>query len=340
MEETGETFGCVGRAGSVKKMRDSYGREIDYMRISITDRCNLRCKYCMPKGISWLPQEEILTLEEIRDVCSQAASIGIRKIKVTGGEPLVRRGCPALVSMLKQVPGICQVTLTTNGVLLKEYVQELAEAGLDGMNVSLDTLDEETYAAITGTAALPNVLEGLRETEKYGIPTKINAVLQKGVNEDEWRTLAELARDRKVDVRFIEMMPIGYGKGYEPVSNRILLERMKEFYGELQPESRIHGNGPAAYYRIPGFQGCIGVISPIHGKFCSHCNRIRMTATGQLKSCLCYDSTVSVKEAVRQGNQEEVKRLLMEAITGKQREHCFDHRETITEYKEMARIGG
>lgn len=321
-------------------MIDQYGRTIDYMRVSITDRCNLRCKYCMPEDIEWLPMDEILTLEEIADICRQAAMLGIRKIKVTGGEPLVRKGCIDLIKMLKSLPGIEQVTLTTNGVLLAPCAKALFENGLDAVNVSLDTLDAEKYARITGFHALEDVLNGIEEMTKYSVPLKINAVLQHGRNEDDWQQLIEFARERAIDVRFIEMMPIGYGKDFEPVSNTVLLQKLRDFYGMMEPDKRSHGNGPAVYYRIPGFQGSIGFISAVHGKFCSQCNRIRLTSTGQIKPCLCYGRSISIKEAVRSGDKKEMEQLLMQAVISKPDGHCFDNPATITEKQEMAKIGG
>lgn len=321
-------------------MRDHFERTIDYMRVSITDRCNLRCRYCMPEGIEWLPMDEILTLEEIVEICRQASLAGIRKIKITGGEPLVRKGCAELIGMLKVIPGIEQVTLTTNGVLLAQYADELYQKGLDAVNVSLDTLDAAKYKEITGFDALHDVLRGISEIEKYPIPLKINTVLQNGKNEEDWQEIVELARDRALDVRFIEMMPIGHGRDFEVVSNLELLQKLKDRYGTVLPESKIHGNGPAAYYHIPHFQGSIGFISAVHGKFCSQCNRIRLTSVGQIKPCLCYEESISVKEAVRNGQTEEIRRLIMKAVMNKPSGHCFENTATVTEKQEMAKIGG
>lgn len=321
-------------------MRDGFGREIDYMRISITDRCNLRCRYCMPDGIPWIPMEEILTYEEITAVAGEAAKRGIQKIKVTGGEPLVRRGCPELVGMLKKVPGIKQVTLTTNGVLLSGYAKKLQENGLDAVNVSLDTLRPERFQEITGSDRLSEVFEGIDAALACGLPLKINTVLQSGKNEDEWMDLAGLAEDRKLDVRFIEMMPIGSGGQFEPVSNEDIFQRLKERFGDLSADEKKHGNGPAVYYRIPGFSGSVGFISAVHGKFCGSCNRIRMTSTGGIKPCLCFDEEISVREAVRSGNLGEVRRLLSLAVGKKPECHHFEDREQITERRKMSRIGG
>ena len=193
-------------------MKDQYGRIIDYMRISITDRCNLRCRYCMPEGVELVSMKNILSYEEIEMVCQAAAKAGIRKFKITGGEPLVRLGCPELIGKIKKIPGVEQVTMTTNGVLLFKYLPELLKNGLDAVNISLDTLDRERYQVITGRDELFRVLESVDQAVDAGIPVKINSVLQKGMNEDEFLALARLTLEKKLDVRFIEMMPIGLGK--------------------------------------------------------------------------------------------------------------------------------
>lgn len=320
-------------------MIDCYGRVIDYMRVSITDRCNLRCRYCMPNGIKWIPMEEILTMEEIVTVCSQAAKLGINKIRVTGGEPLVRLGCVELIRMLKEVSGISQVAITTNGVLLAKYADELYEAGIDAINISLDTLDRAEYRKITGFDALSDVLAGIDAVNKYNIPVKINTVLQENEKET-YVKLANLAKNRPLDIRFIELMPIGYGKNYKPVSNEVVLQGLREIYGELELDKAVHGNGPAVYYKIPNFKGGVGFISAIHGKFCNECNRIRLTSTGHLKPCLCYADGISVKEAVRSGQCEEVKNLIAKAVMEKPEGHSFEEVGLVTEHGEMAKIGG
>ncbi|MCI9545482.1 MAG: GTP 3',8-cyclase MoaA [Lachnospiraceae bacterium] len=320
---------------------DPYGRSIDYMRVSIIDRCNLRCRYCIPEGIEWLPPNEILTLEEIAGICRQAAAIGIRKIKITGGEPLIRKGCMDLIHMIKSIPDIEQVTLTTNGTLLASYAKRLHQEGLDAVNVSLDTLNREKYAKITGYDGLADALSGISEIEKYKIPLKINSVLQRGVNDEDWQELAQMAKDRNINVRFIEMMPIGHGKQFESISNEDILAKIQARYGPVEKVQKSLGNGPASYIHIPGFRGDIGFISAIHGKFCHACNRIRLTATGQLKPCLCYEDHISLKEAIRGGSPEEVQRLLLAAIDQKPAGHCFNqNQEMITEKQEMAQIGG
>lgn len=320
-------------------LTDQYGRVINYMRVSITDRCNLRCRYCMPDGITCIPMEEILTLEETAQVCRQAAALGISRIKVTGGEPLVRLGCIELIRMLKAVPGIAQVTLTTNGVLLEKYADALCEAGISAVNVSLDTLDAAEYREITGFDAFESVMRGISAVSAHRIPVKINSVLHKE-QEEAYVKLAELAKDRPVSVRFIEMMPIGYGRNYKPVSNKAIFQGLEEHFGALTADETVHGNGPAVYYKIPGFWGSIGFISAIHGKFCGSCNRIRLTPAGQLKPCLCYGDGISIKEAVRGGQWQEVRSLIAEAVMKKPAGHAFDDRAAVTEHREMARIGG
>lgn len=327
-------------------MKDQYGRTIDYMRISITDRCNLRCRYCMPDGVELVSMGEILTYEEIERVCRAAALEGIKKFKITGGEPLVRKGCVDFVKRLKEIPGIEQVTLTTNGVILGEYAKELAKAGLDGVNISLDSLDAGHYQWITGRDELGSVLKGIEAALDNGLKTKINVVLQKEINETEWEPLAELAKEKPLDVRFIEMMPIGYGKAFSPVYNEELLQMLRKKYPQLKSDSTVHGNGPAQYIKIPGFKGSIGFISAIHGKFCKDCNRIRLTSQGELKPCLCYGESYDLREALRRGcaeseeNLKGIREILREAVTRKPKQHCFDQLKNITEEKRMVQIGG
>ena len=259
-------------------MKDRYNRTIDYMRISITDRCNLRCTYCMPQEITLTSMENILTYEEILRICNAAVELGITRFKVTGGEPLVRKGCVTLIREMKRIPGIEQVTMTTNGVLLGQYLEELISAGIDGINISLDTLDADRYERITGKNELSAVMENIGRAINSGIRVKLNAVLQNGVNEDEWEHIALLARMNRLDVRFIEMMPIGFGKNCRGVSGRELFEKMKTRWPDLETVEDIHGNGPAVYYHVPGWKGSIGLINAIHGKFCASCNRIRLTS--------------------------------------------------------------
>lgn len=314
------------------------------MRISITDRCNLRCRYCMPEGIEKAPMGELLTYEEIIRVCHGAVRAGIRKLKVTGGEPLVRSGCPGLVKELKSITGIEQVTMTTNGVLLKKFLPELVENGLDAVNISLDTLDRDTYRQITGKDELMQVTGGIREATESGIRVKVNAVLQKGVNEEEWKDLAELTKRYPLDVRFIEMMPIGHGKGYEVIYNEDVLAKIKDWEPGLCEDISEHGNGPSVYWRIPGAKGSIGFISAIHGKFCGSCNRIRLTSMGMLKPCLCFGDSLDIRKVLRNTGQGNIDELLYQAvretIVMKPARHRFEVSDAVTEQKQMVQIGG
>ena len=323
-------------------LKDSFGRTIDYLRISVTDRCNLRCRYCMPEDIERLPMEEILTYEEIAFVCGQAAALGIDRYRITGGEPLVRKGCPALVSMLKKIPGVRQVTLTTNGILLSDYLDELLEAGIDAVNVSLDTLDREQYKAITGRDGLEKALASVRQAAGK-LPVRINCVVQRGLNEDAPERLAALARELPLDVRFIELMPLGAARDLQTVPNGEVLRTLEERYGKSAEDPEARGNGPAVYRRLEGFSGRIGFISAVHGKFCGSCNRLRLTSTGELKPCLCYGDVIPLREILRDGRGEKGERIrekIREAVRSKPAAHCFERRTEITEQRKMAQIGG
>ena len=356
-------------------MLDHNGREIDYLRISVTDRCNLRCRYCMPDGIKCLPMPEILTYEEICAIAETAAELGIRHIKLTGGEPLVRRGVISLVEKLKAVPGIETVTMTTNGILLEKELPALIDAGLDAVNISLDTMDREKYREITGTDGLDTVLDAIRAAARAGekglpagpenregsiarrspegmqgsaatgsLRVKINAV-SLDLGEGNLRALIDIAKNMPVDVRFIEMMPIGFGKSFPSISHTELVEKLKAMYPGMQRDSRQHGCGPAVYYSIPGFRGSVGLISAIHGKFCETCNRVRLTSRGYLKSCLCYNDGADLRSILRAGLPEtEMHKALLEtmqeAIFRKPDAHCFDKPSQITEDAGMNAIGG
>lgn len=320
-------------------MKDYLGREIEYMRISITDRCNLRCKYCMPVPIEKVAMEELLTYNEITDICKIAAELGIKYIKITGGEPLVRKRCAMLIEMIKAIPGIEKVTLTTNGVLLKEEINALTAAGLDAVNISLDTTKADLFKDITGFDKFEQVFEGIEAALEKNLRVKINSVLMNDMNAEEWHDLVLLAKKYPIDVRFIEMMPIGHGKDNKGISNDWLKCKLDEKYAMVK-DNRKHGFGPAEYYNIEGFKGSIGFISAIHGKFCKNCNRIRLTSTGFLKPCLCFGEGIELKPILRNGSMAEVKEAIEKVILNKPSEHCFENDKKITETKEMVGIGG
>lgn len=296
----------------------------------------------MPDGIERIPMSDLLTYEEIAFVCRQAADLGIGSFRITGGEPLVRKGCVRLVSMLKETPGVRRVTMTTNGVLLGEHLNGLLDAGLDAVNISLDTLDRGQYKAITGMDELDRVLASIRRAAGK-LPVRINCVICREINDDAPGELATLARDLPVDVRFIELMPIGAAKGLETVPNASVLARIEEQYGKTTESPGGDGDGPAVYRRADGFTGRIGFISAMHGKFCAACNRLRLTSVGELKPCLCYADTVPLREILRDGaadKKERIREKIRETVRLKPQAHCFERRENVTEEKEMVRIGG
>ena len=325
-------------------MLDAQNRSIDYIRISVTDRCNLRCVYCMPEeGIQSLPHEEILSYEEIRRLCGIFSALGIRKVKLTGGEPLIRRGIAELVRMLKADCGMESVTLTTNGILLTEQLAELVRAGVDGVNISLDTPDRDRFRKIARRDALEHVLAGIRFALTFPeLNVKINCVPEAN-HVDDALAIAGFAKDQRLNVRFIEMMPIGLGKQSEGIREAELIQRLECAYGKMMPCEQTLGNGPAHYYHIQGFQGNIGFISAISHKFCRECNRIRLTADGYLKTCLQYESDVDLKEMLRSGAEDEqLMRSIREAIFGKPQGHHFMEEvgETKPEQHYMSQIGG
>lgn len=327
-------------------MRDSFGRKIDYMRISVTDRCNLKCTYCMPGEHDRAEDKGLLTFDEIGEICGAAAELGISAFKITGGEPLIRKGTPELIRKIKKLPGVESVTLTTNGVLLSAQASELKAAGTDCINVSLDTAERERFAQITGTDAFDAVIDGIRAAIKAGIKVKINTLLQ---DKGEWKPLIGLADRLGTDIRFIERMPIGYGRAGEAVDNKYLLGELMKLFPGTEKDETVRGRGPAVYYRVPGISIAAGFISAVHGKFCGSCNRIRLSATGKIKPCLCYDSDMDLRSIIRNGiyqgeaaseRKEAVKALITEAVMRKPKEHCFETPDRVTEEGNMISIGG
>ncbi|HSG48625.1 MAG TPA: GTP 3',8-cyclase MoaA, partial [Longimicrobiales bacterium] len=291
-------------------MEDGFGRRVEYLRISVTDKCNLRCVYCMPlEGLPWLKREELLSYEEIHRVVASMAPLGLRRIRITGGEPLVRRDLPELVSLLSRVEGIGEISLTTNAVLLAEQADALKEAGLTRVNVSLDSLRPERVDAIARRPnAFPRIMAGLEAAERLGFtPLKINVVLMRGQNDDEIQDFAAITRERPWHVRFIEVMPTGANldvSANQFLSCKEALDRVRKL-GELVPADGPTGNGPATYYRFPGAPGTVGVITPMSHNFCDRCNRLRLTADGQLRPCLFGDLQTDLRRLIRSGQPLE-----------------------------------
>ena len=323
-------------------MLDQYGRSIDYLRISVTDRCNLRCRYCMPEPVDAVQHADILRYEEILRICRAAIELGITKFKVTGGEPLVRAGCTEFIAELKKQPGTQQVTLTTNGLLLEKNLDALADAGLDGVNISLDTTDNTRFQRITGYTGngADTLLRVLEECCAKGLKTKINAVLLEETEADA-PALAAIAETLPVDVRFIELMPIGFGTAMRRVSPDDILSALRKRWPDLAPTDERRGNGPAHYYKSDLLLGRIGFIDAVSHKFCADCNRVRLTSTGQLKPCLCYADSADLRALIRGGCTDgELKEALRASVYAKPRAHCFDTNASITEKHAMSQIGG
>ena len=325
-------------------MFDSKGRKIHYLRLSVTDLCNLRCRYCMPDGVDKLEREDILTYEEFLRLAALFARCGVDTVRVTGGEPLVRKGVEQLVKGLKAIPGIRKVTMTTNAVLLEQQLPALLEAGLDSVNISLDTLDPALFAKITARDEFAAVQAGIHAALESGIPVKLNCVPQVGVNEGELEALAALAEDKPLQVRFIEMMPIGYGAAMPCISGPELLARFRRRWPELAPlpgaACAALGDGPAVYYTVPGWKGDIGFIAAVHGKFCASCNRVRLTSQGFLRPCLASETGCDLRTLLRGGAaDEELLQAIRETIWSKPWEHHFGD-NSIPATRGMYRIGG
>ena len=323
-------------------MLDRYGRVINYLRISVTDRCNLRCCYCMPEGVQDVGLKNILTFEEIWEIVRTGVSLGITHIRITGGEPLVRKGCVDLIRGIREIPGVETITMTTNGVLLGNYGKQLKKAGVDGVNISLDTLDPEEFYKITGKRELQEVLAGIRAAKTAGLPVKLNAVNRKELDPIP---LVRYAQEENLPLRFIEMMPVGYGKKYVGRSNEELREALEAVCGKAEcmtnrEELSRMGSGPAVYYQFSDLKVPVGFISAIHGKFCDTCNRVRLTAEGYLKLCLCYDEGEDLRRVLREGEKENLRTILEQTIFRKPAAHCFEHPAEMTETHEMVKIGG
>ena len=325
-------------------MIDKRHRGIEYLRISVTDRCNLRCAYCMPEeGISCLTHDEILTFEEIITICKSAAKLGISKIKLTGGEPLVRKNFIELVRKIKAISGIEEITLTTNGLLLENQLEKLVEAGISRINISLDTLDRARYKEITRVDGLDTVLQAISKAAHHPkVQIKVNSLIAKDFNENEILGLAELAKNEPISIRFIEVMPIGLGRELKTISKNEMIEILEMHYGKLKPYNEKLGNGPAKYYEIAGFAGKIGFISAVSECFCEACNRIRLTANGYLKLCLHSTKGLDLKKLLREGmSQDELTKVMAEAIASKPEKHHFGEASgSYIEDKIMSQIGG
>ncbi len=323
-------------------MLDQWGRKIDYLRISVTDRCNLRCKYCMPKkDIKFMPKEDLLTIDEIFRVAKLTSELGVRKIRITGGEPLVREGIIELIKSIKSLSNIEEVCLTTNGILLPEKLDKLVEAGLDRVNISLDTLKEDLFKEITGGGDIKPVLKAIDQCIEKGLKVKLNTVIIRNHNENEILDFVRLTEKRPLDIRFIEMMPIGMGKAFKTITTSqirdVIIERL-----DLYPcEPGKENDGPANYYKAEGFLGKVGFISPMSHSFCGNCNRIRLTAEGFLKQCLHWKKGKNLEVLMRHGiSDSDLSDIIKECIYSKPYEHGFLENSLSSDKRNMFQIGG
>ena len=324
-------------------LSDSFQRPINYLRISVTDRCNLRCVYCMPlSGVNTLAHEGILRYEEINTIARAAAEMGIDKVRLTGGEPLLRAGLPELVAMLADIGTINDISLTTNGTMLAKYAAELKKAGLNRVNISLDSLKPDRFQAITRSdAELADVLEGIEVARGVGLePVKLNMVVIPGVNDDEVLDFAARTIDEDWHVRFIEIMPVnGEMKAPQFVAASEMKKRIEKL-GKLEPCLPSAGNGPAKYFKLPGSKGTIGFITPVSEHFCFNCNRLRLTADGKLCPCLLSDYEVDIKTPLRGGvDAEGLKKLIEEAVANKPQRHHIAEGD-VPRQRPFSQVGG
>lgn len=315
-------------------MLDNQGRNIRYLRLSVTDRCNFRCRYCMPaEGVCKREHSEMLSFEELTEIVRTAVSLGVSKVRLTGGEPLVRRGIVDLCRSLRAINGVRELTMTTNGALLPQYAAELKQAGVDRLNISLDTLNEDKFASLTRGGSLADTLAGLDAAWNAGFRgTKLNAVLLGGVNADEIPALAQLAQDGKYEVRFIELMPIGECADW-PRERFLPADAVLKALPELR---RVPSDGVAERYEMPGWKGKIGLIRPMSHRFCADCDRIRVTADGKLKPCLHSAQEIPLRGL----HGENLERALREGMFGKPVSHHMQSGQPSESRRGMSQIGG
>jgi cyclic pyranopterin phosphate synthase len=325
---------------------DPYKRHLNYLRISLTDRCNLRCAYCMPEeGVSKLLHQDILTYEELLKLAKLAVGLGIEKIRLTGGEPLVRKGITDFIRSLKEIPGIRDISLTTNGVLLSEQAEDLWQAGIRRIKISLDTLDREKYKEITRVDCFDRVWEGIQKAEAIGFtPIKLNMVVMKGVNDDEILSFGRLSREKPYHLRFIEFMPVGADTNWR--SDRFLSseETLKKLMtlGDLTAINGGGFDGPAKRMAYSGAEGEIGLISPLSEHFCPQCNRLRLTAEGRLRVCIFSENETDLRTPMRQGaSDEEIRDIIQQAVTQKPESHSLQSQPLPQGcQRPMSKIGG
>jgi len=317
-------------------MRDQFNRDLNYLRVSITDRCNLRCAYCMPEeGVEHMPHDELLSYEELYIVIEEFVKLGVKKLRITGGEPLVRKDVVSFIEKVASLKQLNDIAMTTNGILLKQLALPLKKAGLHRVNISLDTLNHERYKYMTRGGQLRNVLEGIHAAREAGLKIKLNCVVNKGINDDEIGQFIQLTKDWGIDVRFIELMPIGQNIKYAKdhfYSNEMILNQ----FPELKHIEAEDPSSPARYYQLDGAKGKVGLISPLSCNFCAYCNRLRLTPDGKLKPCLHSDIEIDLKTALR--NNQDILPLILKSYEIKPEKHLLDEHKMIV--RQMSQIGG
>lgn len=323
-------------------MKDRFEREIDYLRVSVTDNCNLRCLYCMDeKDNKFLQNNEKLTDEEIYRVVKESSKLGIKKVRITGGEPLVRPGIAKLISKINSISGIEEIYLTTNGILLADILDELYKNGLKGVNISLDSLKEDRFNKLTRLGNLNKVLKAIDKAISLGIKVKLNTVIVNDINKDEVIDFVNLTREKPIDVRFIELMPIGIAVNYKGATNEEILKIICNKYNDYEEIVRSKSGGPATYIKVKGAKGKVGFISAMSNCFCEECNRVRLTPEGFLKQCLHFDYGVDLKSKLRAGvSDDELRKLISDNIYNKPEKHLFLEKSAHKELKFMNQIGG
>ena len=319
-------------------MKDMFSRSIRYMRISITDRCNLNCLYCRPAEIPFIPHDAILRYEEILRICNIVVDMGVTVLRVTGGEPLMRKDCLPFLKALKQIPGLEHVTLTTNGVCLQDHLQGLSDMGLDGLNISLDTLSPERYRKITGADGFERVWAAIRQGIQLGIPIKLNFVPIQGVNEDEIIPMANLTRTLPIGVRFIELMPSSENKGLQRIPTDTILTMLQAEFDDLKEDPARRGFGPARIFQSAQIKGSLGLISALSDSFCTTCNRLRLTSEGFLKLCLHHNLGIDLRALLRDGADDAaIARAIADGVRKKPEQHDL---QKGTRLNTMSQIGG
>ena len=323
-------------------MKDKFGREIDYLRVSVTDKCNLRCIYCMDeKDNTFLKNDEKLTDDEIYRIVKESSELGIKKVRITGGEPLVKPNLVNLIGRINSISGIEEIYLTTNGILLADMIDELALNGLKGVNISLDSLNEERFNKLTRLGKLNKVLEAIDKAIDLGIKVKLNTVIVNDINKDEIIDFVNITKEKNIDVRFIELMPIGVAINYKGATNEEVLKIISENYSDYEEVARSKSGGPASYIKLKDAKGKIGFISAISNCFCEECNRIRLTPEGFLKQCLHFDYGIDLKNKLRAGiSDEELRKLIYDNIYEKPEKHLFLDKSDHKEIKFMNQFGG